>query len=194
MKRRIATGVAGLSLELATSCLRARDQKVVAIGARQAFDSNQIRNQSPESPKRASSGDDAFVYEGLGVSRPRCGPRQIRPGSTSEGRLPEGAQGLRARVKIASGTDAGSANQHGTQAKRSKTMVEYGMAPAQALHSATSAAAELMGWRDRVGSIEKEARDTHIVAVSGNPPNNVTELEHVKLVMKEGDIVRNDLR
>jgi len=53
--------------------------------------------------------------------------------------------------------------------------------------------AEMMGWQDRVGSIEK-GKYADIIAVSGNPLSDITELQRVKFVMKGGEIVRNDLR
>jgi len=103
------------------------------------------------------------------------------------------ARALKAGVKIAFGTDAGAATAHGTQTKEFETMVEYGMTPAQALHAATTVAAQLMGWQDRVGSIEP-GKYADIDAVSGNPLKDITELERVKFVMKGGAVVRNDLK
>ncbi len=59
------------------------------------------------------------------------------------------------------------------------------MTPAQAIHSATTVAAEMMGWQDRIGSIEK-GKYADIIAVSGDPLKDITELERVKFVMKGG--------
>jgi imidazolonepropionase-like amidohydrolase len=72
-------------------------------------------------------------------------------------------------------------------------MVRFGMTNAQALRAATADAAELMGWQDRVGSIEK-GKYADLIAVSGDPLSDIKELEHVKFVMKGGDVVRNDVR
>jgi imidazolonepropionase-like amidohydrolase len=72
-------------------------------------------------------------------------------------------------------------------------MVDYGMTPVQVLHAATSVAAELMGWQDRVGTLEK-GKYADVIAVTGNPVADITELERVKFVMKGGQIVRNDLK
>jgi imidazolonepropionase-like amidohydrolase len=72
-------------------------------------------------------------------------------------------------------------------------MVKCGQTPAQALRSATSVAAELMGWEDRVGSIEP-GKFADLIAVSGDPIADITEMERVKFVMKGGQTVRNDFK
>ena len=82
---------------------------------------------------------------------------------------------------------------HGEEAVEFATMVEYGMTPLQAIRSATSVGADNIGWRDRVGSIEK-GKLADFVAVSGNPASDITELEHVKFVMKGGQVFRNELK
>jgi imidazolonepropionase-like amidohydrolase len=81
---------------------------------------------------------------------------------------------------------------HGEEAVEFAKMVAYGMTPLQALRSATSIGAENIGWSDRVGSIEK-GNYADIVAVSGNPAVDVTEMERVKFVMKGGHVYRNEL-
>ncbi len=106
---------------------------------------------------------------------------------------------LNAGVKIAFSVNATGAHgkqagpYHGEEGVEFALMVEYGMPPLQAMRSATSVGAANMGWGDRVGSIEK-GKFADIVGVSGNPANDVTELERVKFVMKGGQIVRNDLK
>jgi imidazolonepropionase-like amidohydrolase len=80
---------------------------------------------------------------------------------------------------------------HGEETVEFATMVEYGMTSLQAIRSATSVAAENIGWGDRVGSIEK-GKYADLVAVAGNPASDVTELERVKFVMKGGQVFRND--
>jgi imidazolonepropionase-like amidohydrolase len=82
---------------------------------------------------------------------------------------------------------------HGEEAVEFANMVEYGMTPLQALRSATSVGAENIGWADRVGSIEK-GKFADIIAVSGNPAVDITEMERVKFVMKGGQVYRNDLK
>jgi imidazolonepropionase-like amidohydrolase len=104
---------------------------------------------------------------------------------------------LKAGAKIALAVNASGARgrqsgpYHGEEAIEFATMVEYGMTPLQAIRSATSVAAENIGWGDRVGSIET-GKYADFVAVSGNPANDVTELERVKFVMKGGQVFRND--
>jgi imidazolonepropionase-like amidohydrolase len=119
---------------------------------------------------------------------------QATGGKTSRARIHEVSfrHAVARGVKIAFGTDVGPFP-HGTQAKEFAFMVRYGMTPAQAIRAATASAAELMGWQDRIGSIEK-GKFADIVAVSGDPLADITELEHVKFVMKDGQVVRNDLR
>jgi imidazolonepropionase-like amidohydrolase len=99
---------------------------------------------------------------------------------------------LKAGVKIAFGTDAGSGPDHGGQAIEFKYLVDYGMTPSQSLRAATSVAADLLGWQDRIGTIEK-GKYADIDAVAGNPLQDITELSRILFVMKGGEIVRNDL-
>lgn len=104
---------------------------------------------------------------------------------------------LKAGAKVAFGVNASGAHgkqagpYHGEEAVEFATMVEYGMTPLQAIRSATSVGAENIGWGDRVGSIEN-GKYADFIAVSGNPANDVTELECVKSVMKGGQVDRND--
>jgi imidazolonepropionase-like amidohydrolase len=94
-------------------------------------------------------------------------------------------------VKIAFGTDAG-VYPHGGNAKQFAVMVKYGLTPLQAIQSATVTAADLLGWSDRVGSIES-GKFADLIAVEGNPLSDVTALEHVDFVMKGGQVVKNEL-
>ncbi len=95
-------------------------------------------------------------------------------------------------IKISFGTGVGPFP-HGTQAAEFEYLVKYGMTPAQAIQSATTVAAEMMGWQDRIGSIEK-GKYADIIAVSGDPLKDITELERVKFVMKGGQVIRNDFK
>lgn len=100
-------------------------------------------------------------------------------------------RGVALGVKVAFGSGVGPFP-HGTQAKEFEFMVQFGMTPAQTIRAATSEAAKLMGWEDRVGSIAP-GLFADLVAVSGDPLSDITELEHVKFVMKGGRVVRNEL-
>ena len=67
------------------------------------------------------------------------------------------------------------------------------MSPAAVIQAATMTDAEMLGWQDRIGSIEN-GKYADIVAVSGDPLKDITELERMRFVMKGGKIVRNDLK
>ncbi len=118
----------------------------------------------------------------------------------AEGRAKEGAtvwvqmrdihektfrRALKAGVKIAFGTDIGGFDWHINPAREFGWMVKFGMTPEQALRSATVVAAELLGWSDRLGTLEP-GKLADIVAVPGNPLDDVSHLEHVRFVMKNG--------
>ena len=91
-------------------------------------------------------------------------------------------------VKLAYGTDSG-VYPHGQNAKQFAYMVRYGMTPMQAIQSATIRAAELLGKEKMLGAIAA-GRFADLVAVKENPLTNITALEHIALVMKDGKIVR----
>ena len=95
---------------------------------------------------------------------------------------------FKAGAKIAFGTDSG-VYPHGDNAKQFAKMVEWGMKPSDALQAATVNAADLIGVK--AGAIEA-GNYADIIAVDGNPLENVPVLENVKFVMKGGAVVRND--
>ena len=99
---------------------------------------------------------------------------------------------LAAGVKVAFGSGVGPFP-HGTQTKEFEYMVKFGMTPVQAIRAATSEAAQLMGWQDRVGSVEA-GKFADLVAVAGDPMADIVELERVKFVMKGGQIFKNELK
>lgn len=94
----------------------------------------------------------------------------------------------RAGVKIAFGTDQAMAP-HGTNAQEFALLVKAGMPAMEAIRAATVNAADLLGASDRVGSVQP-GRFADLVAVSGDPLANITELEHVRFVMKGGEVVK----
>jgi imidazolonepropionase-like amidohydrolase len=95
---------------------------------------------------------------------------------------------VRAGEKMAFATDAG-VYPHGWNAKQFAKMVEWGMTPLQAIRSATVDAADLLGWKDKVGAI-KPGYYADLIAVGGDPLADVSTLEHVGFVMKGGRVVR----
>ncbi|HTR24467.1 MAG TPA: amidohydrolase family protein [Terriglobales bacterium] len=98
---------------------------------------------------------------------------------------------FQAGAKIAFGTDAG-VYPHGDNARQFAKMVEWGMKPIDAIQAATIGAADLMGWKDKVGAIEP-GHYADIIAVKGDPLSDVKLLESVPFVMKGGEIARNDV-
>jgi len=94
-------------------------------------------------------------------------------------------------VKIANGFDPSSAEEHGQNAHEIVAMTKLGLPPIEAIRAATTSAAELMGWQDKVGSIEV-GKYGDIIAVMGDPLADITELERVKFVMKGGLVAKND--
>jgi imidazolonepropionase-like amidohydrolase len=97
---------------------------------------------------------------------------------------------LRAGVKIALGTDAG-VYQHGRNAHEFTLMVRYGMTPMQSIEAGTLSAATLLGRETEVGSLAA-GKFADIVAVKGDPLQDITTLEHVDFVMKGGAVFKRD--
>jgi imidazolonepropionase-like amidohydrolase len=95
-------------------------------------------------------------------------------------------------VKIASGFDASVVDSQGKNADELIALTKRGMQPLEAIRAATLNAAELMGWQDKVGSIEA-GRYADIIAVEGDPLTDIAALQQVKFVMKGGTVVKNTL-
>ena len=95
-----------------------------------------------------------------------------------------------AGVKIGLGTDA-AVYPHGLNAHELAVYVSLGMSPLQAIQSATINDADLLGWSDKIGMLEA-GKWADLIAVDGDPLQDVTILEHVKFVMKGGDVVKNE--
>ncbi len=97
-------------------------------------------------------------------------------------------------VKIALGTDAGGFDwKLLNEAKEFEYYVQYGMTPMQAIRAGTSTAADLLGWSDKLGTIEA-GKWADIIAVSGDPQKDIKELQNVKFVMKGGAVFKNEAR
>src|SRR5579863_1856924 len=95
---------------------------------------------------------------------------------------------FREGVKVAFGTDS-AVYPHGLNAHEFAVMVKLGLTPLQAIQAATINAADLLGWSDRVGSLEP-GHFADLIAVDGDPLQDVTALEQVKFVMKGGEVVK----
>lgn len=96
---------------------------------------------------------------------------------------------VRAGVKMTFGTDAGVCP-YGTSGKQFAFMVKYGMSPMQAIQAATSNAADLLGHANELGSI-KVGKYADLIAVSGDPLKDISLLERVEFVMKDGKVYKS---
>jgi len=97
------------------------------------------------------------------------------------------------KIMVGSGAD-GSTYAHGTQALDFEMLVKHGgLTPVRALQGGTIINAEALGWQDQIGSIDK-GKFADLVVVSGDPLADITELQHVKFVMKDGKVIRNDTK
>jgi len=96
---------------------------------------------------------------------------------------------VRAGAKMTFGTDAGVCP-YGTSGKQFAFMVRYGMTPMQAIQAATSNAADLLGHSSEIGSI-KPGKFADLVAVSGDPLKDISLLENVEFVMKDGKVYKS---
>ncbi len=97
---------------------------------------------------------------------------------------------MRAGVKLSFGTDAGVCP-YDRSVRQFAFMVKYGMTPMQAIQSATSNAADLVGKSEILGSLQP-GKYADIIAVSGDPLSDIHLLEHVSFVMKEGKIYKQE--
>jgi imidazolonepropionase-like amidohydrolase len=98
------------------------------------------------------------------------------------------ANAIKLGVPVAFGTDA-AVYPHGLNAREFAVYVQLGMTPLAAIQSATVQAARLLGWEDRVGTIEP-GKFADLVAVKGDPLGDVSELERVQFVMKGGKLIK----
>ena len=96
------------------------------------------------------------------------------------------------KIMMGSGAD-GSTYPHGAQALDFEMLVKRGgLTPVRAIQAGTSINAEALGWQDQMGSVEK-GKYADLIAVSGDPIADITELQRVRFVMKGGKVIRNDL-
>ena len=95
-----------------------------------------------------------------------------------------------AGLKVAFGTDA-AVYPHGLNAHEFAVYVRLGMTPLQAIQTATINASDLLGWANKIGTLEP-GKFADIIAVDGDPLKDVTTLQEVKFVMKGGEVVKNE--
>jgi imidazolonepropionase-like amidohydrolase len=96
-------------------------------------------------------------------------------------------------MMMGSGAD-GATFAHGTQGLEFEALVKRaGMTAARAIQAGTTVNAKVLGWQEQIGSIDK-GKYADLVAVSGDPTADITELQRVRFVMKGGKIIRDDLK
>jgi imidazolonepropionase-like amidohydrolase len=129
---------------------------------------------------------DWMIQEGprLGYSDEVMGKTEM----TNDVQRENFAKAVKAGVRIAFGTDSGI-YPHGMNARNLAFHVRFGQTPKEAIVSATQTSAELLGWDDRVGSI-RPGRYADLIAVDGDPLDDVTVLEDVPFVMKGGEVLK----
>jgi imidazolonepropionase-like amidohydrolase len=108
----------------------------------------------------------------------------------SEAAKTNAKKAIEAGVKIGLGTDA-AVYPHGLNAHELAVYVSLGMTSLQAIQTATINDADLLGWSDKIGTLEV-GKWADIIAVDGDPLQDVTTLQHVKFVMKGGAVVKNE--
>jgi imidazolonepropionase-like amidohydrolase len=107
---------------------------------------------------------------------------------TTEAQRQGFAKCVEAGVRLAYGTDSG-VYPHAMAARQFATMVKYGMTPMQAIQSATVVAAQLLGWDADVGAIEP-GRHADLIAVEGDPLEDIEMLQDVPVVIRGGEVVK----
>jgi imidazolonepropionase-like amidohydrolase len=94
-------------------------------------------------------------------------------------------------VKIADGSDPATAERHGKNAEELVSMTRRGLTALEAIRAATLSAADLIGWPDDVGAVEA-GKFADLIAVQGDPIEDIALLQHIKFVMKGGTVIKND--
>jgi imidazolonepropionase-like amidohydrolase len=104
---------------------------------------------------------------------------------------------LKSGVKFAAGSDMGwfypGKTRGQASVSRFPTLHQAGMPSLDVIRAITTNAAEMLGWQDRIGAVEP-AKFADLVAVSGDPIADITEIERVRFVMKGGQVIRNDIQ
>ncbi len=129
-----------------------------------------------------------FTISEYFAEHPLPGDEAASEGAKLEFHAREFAKQLKAGVPFAMGSDVGPFP-HGTQAREFVLMVKYGMTPLEALQAGTLNGAALLGWEDRIGRL-KPGWLADVIAVDGNPLEDVGALQRVRFVMKGGAVIR----
>ena len=124
-----------------------------------------------------------------GYWSPEDTPAGKRDRKRAEVHGPSFRRAVKAGVKIAFGTDVGGFSWNDPMAKEFPYMIQFGMTPMQAVQSATSRAADMLGMKGQLGVIAPGAL-ADVVAVSGDPLKDVKVLERVVFVMKDGKVFK----
>jgi imidazolonepropionase-like amidohydrolase len=95
-------------------------------------------------------------------------------------------------VKIANGSDPSSATRHGRNAVELEAMTKRGLTPIDAIRAASINAADLLGWSDKVGTLEV-GRFADLIAIEGDPTVDINTLQKVYFVMKGGRVIKNEI-
>ncbi|WP_237058639.1 Xaa-Pro dipeptidase [Microbulbifer sediminum] len=138
---------------------------------------------------------DIYVTEYILSEGERAGilPESLEKERKVGGRQRESfREAVEAGVRMVFGSDA-SVYPHGQNARQFSRMVEFGMTPLQALQAATINSARLLGQEARLGSI-RAGKLADMVAVPGNPLEDISVMERVNFVMKDGQVFRHDSR
>jgi imidazolonepropionase-like amidohydrolase len=123
-------------------------------------------------------------------ARTTGGKYRIIPIFEKAARMAAATNGI--KVMMGSGAD-GSTFPHGTQGLEFEALVKrVGMSPGSAIQAGTTTNAEALGWQDRIGSIDT-GKYADLIAVSGDPIADITELQRVRFVMKGGRVVKDEL-
>lgn len=135
----------------------------------------------------------ADPYNNVAIDQNKSYPAEFleKNRQTTEAQFRAFRRALALGVRIAYGTDA-AVIPHGDNGKQFATYVELGMTPLQAIRSATTEAAELFGWSERIGSIEP-GKFADIIAMRESPLDNVRALEYVVFVMKDGKVFKSQM-
>jgi imidazolonepropionase-like amidohydrolase len=142
-------------------------------------------------------GFDAKIHDASAVMSPAFRSALVASDDRARQRAAARVQRvLKSGVKFAAGSDMCWFHPGKTRGQASASMFtalpDVGMPPIDIIREVTTIAAEMLGWQGRVGSVEP-GKLADLVAVAGDPLADVSELEQIRFVMKDGQVVRNDL-